>query len=342
MRLHRRRLMLLGAGAAVASALPLPAVAIAREPMVGAALRLRESLSAAQRDRALLPFADQARRGWHYVPRRRPGLALRDMSAEQRELVSELLRTGLSAEGMRKAEGVILLEGVLADLTGARSFRDPENYSLVLFGDPDGRAPWSWRFEGHHLSLSFTVVPGVGVAATPAFFGANPAMVPDGHRHRGLRLLDDEHTLAFALIGALPESARERAILQGRSFRDILTGPGREDSLRRMEGVPLAEMERDQRDTALALVDAFVGNMEASVADRERRRIREAGLDSLHFAWAGSTTPDAPHYFRLHGPTIVIEYDNTQGGANHVHSVWHDPTNPFGDDFLRRHHERDH
>ncbi len=310
--------------------------------MEDAATAFLDLLDGGRRDAALHDFNGTARTDWHYVPRRRPGLALRDMDARQQAAAWRLIEAALSDEGLRKARGVLELEAVLGELTGRQDFRDPGDYALAVFGAPRADAPWAWRFEGHHLSITFTSVPGQDVAATPSFFGANPAEVPEGHRHAGLRLLTAEHELAFALLDGLSEAQRQRVLLQPRTFGDILTGPGREDSLRRPQGLPLGELPAGQRDLAARLIETYLGRMRADLAERETARLRDAGLERVHFAWAGATAPGAPHYYRLHGPTAVIEYDNTQNGANHVHSVWHDPGNGFGADLLRRHREAAH
>jgi hypothetical protein len=342
MKTSRRGLVRAAAAMALGGGLAIPTILRARKPMAETALAFLESIGGAQRRQAVFPFDGEERKDWHFVPRSRPGIPLKDLTKEQRELVFALLRTALSDQGMQKAEDVIRLEGILAEISGNNWFRDPENYALAVFGDPAGDAPWGWRFEGHHLSLSFTVAPGQGLAVTPAFFGANPAEVKKGHRHAGLRVLKREHEVAFQLIGGLNAAQRRTAILQPDSFGDILTGPGREDSLRRPQGLAVTAMDVAQRSQVLDLVEAYVRNMRASVAERQMRDLRDAGLETLHFAWAGGTTPDAPHYYRLHGPTVIIEYDNTQNGANHAHSVWHDPRDGFGRDLLRRHHEQDH
>jgi hypothetical protein len=342
MKTSRRTLMQGTAALALGSALVLPALVRARDPMAEAALAFLESVGPGRRGDVVFPFDGEERADWHYIPRSRVGVPLKDLKKEQRELVFALLRTALSDQGMRKVDGIIQLEGILGDISGNTGFRDPENYAVAIFGDASGTEPWAWRFEGHHLSLSFTVVSGAGFAVTPAFFGTNPAEVRGGHRHTGLRVLKREHDLAFQLIGGLSAAQRECAILQPRSFGDILTGPGREDSLRRPQGLSLAAMNDAQRGQAFDLVEAYIRNMRAAIAEREIRDLRDAGLEKLHFAWAGGTAPDAPHYYRLHGPTVIIEYDNTQDGGNHAHSVWHAPRDGLGRDLLRRHHEHDH
>jgi Protein of unknown function (DUF3500) len=168
--------------------IPLRARAQLQEDMARRARELIEDLTDAQRRQVLYPFDADERHDWHYFPRSRPGVALRDMTAAQQEQVWALLGVGLSEQGLEKTRDVIQTEAILGELTGRRQYRDPENYAIVLFGDPTSVKPWSWRFEGHHLSLSFTVVPGHGVAVTPAFVGANPATVPKSHEHAGSRL----------------------------------------------------------------------------------------------------------------------------------------------------------
>jgi hypothetical protein len=203
------------------------------------------------------------------------------------------------------------------------------------------REPWGWRLEGHHLSLNFTLVPGQPVAVTPAFLGANPAEVPSGPQ-KGLRALGAEQDLGRALVRSLTDLQRARTVIAAQSLGDIVTGPGRADSLAAPAGLPLADMSGDQRALAAQLIDAYARNMRAELAEKELGRMREAGIERIHFAWAGPIEPGRAHYYRLHGPTLLIEYDNTQNSANHIHSVWHDPRRDFGQDLLRAHYERGH
>lgn len=308
------------------------------------------SLDDRQRAAARLPFDTVRRTDWHYVPRRRPGLPLEDMDGKQRRLCWALVETALSESGGRQAQDVVLLEGILGDLTGNRRFRDPDNYALILFGDPsDPRdptnptGPWGWRFEGHHLSLTFTVSPGHGVAVTPAFFGANPAEVPGRHSHHaGLRVLADEQDRGFALWHLLNATEQSVARIAAGSLGDIVAGPGRETSLRAPTGLPAASMSDPSRAALVALLETYIGRLTPTLAEAARAKMRNAGIEQLHFAWAGAEQPRQPHYYRVHGPVTLIEYDNTQNGANHIHTVWHDPTDLFGHDLLRAHHEQGH
>jgi Protein of unknown function (DUF3500) len=227
-------------------------------------------------------------------------------------------------------------------MTGNPSFRDPGNYALVLFGDAGASAPWCWRFEGHHLSLTTVVAPGYGLAVTPTFFGANPATVPAPHAHAGFRLLGVEEDQAFSLLRSLEGSARAQVMIADRALGDIVAGPGRELSLQRFEGIALAHLNEPQRDGVMHILELYAGTMREEIAAAALGRLRQAGVERLHFAWAGSLERGRPHYFRVHGPTVLVEYDNTQNGANHVHSVWIDPDAVFGRDLLQAHYRGSH
>ena len=344
--LTRRRLMQGVAAGAALAACPRPLVAqpadAARSAMAAAAGAFLATLSTDGQRRALIGFADKERLNWHYVPRGREGLPFKDMPAPARAAAHELMKASLSAVGYAKAVNVIRLEEVLRRLeTFGALLRDPENYSITVFGHPAAAAPWGWRLEGHHLSLNFTLVPGKPIAMTPAFLGANPAEVPAGP-HQGLRALAAEQDLARTLARSVEPRLRPRLIIDTRALGDIVSGPGRALSLATTAGLPLADLTGDQRSLALRLVEEYAQNMRAELAAEELRRVREAGIESLHFAWAGSLEPGKAHYYRLHGPTLLIEYDNTQNDANHIHSVWHDLRNDFGLDLLRAHYLHQH
>lgn len=297
-------------------------------------------LTAAQQEQALHPFA--RRRDWHYVPRARPGVPLAAMDAAQAAACWSLVDAALSDDGRAKARGVLACEQVLGELEGRPAYRDPSNYALAIFGAPSTTAPWAWRFEGHHLSLTTTRVPRRGTALTPAFFGANPAVVPDDHPAGGEEALATERALAFELVQSLEGERLARCRIAATAPRDILTEPGAERRLQVAEGVPFGALADGQRALGWRLVEAFLRHVEPAERAAHLAQITEAGLDRLHFAWAGSTTLGEPHYFRLHGPVTVVEYDNVQNGANHVHTVWHDPVDGFGDDRLARHHRHAH
>jgi hypothetical protein len=310
------------------------------ESMAEHARAFLAAVEATQSREAALPLAPATHRDWHYVPRERPGLPLRAMTDVQQALAWALVAAPLSGRGLRQAHGVLALEAILFERSGRSAFRDPSNYALAIFGRPERGVAWAWRFEGHHLSLTFTIAPGTGVAVTPHFVGANPAsgqvLGPD---HDEV-LLGPETRLAFAVIRGLDAAAQDLALLDAASPKDIVTGPGREQSLAAPRGVPVAGMREPEQRQVTALLEAYAHRLRPELAERELTRVRQAGLERLHFAWAGPVQEGERHYYRLHGPTLLVEYDNTTG--DHVHTVWHDPTDPFGEDHLRRHRERDH
>ena len=278
------------------------------------------------------------RHDWHFVPRERYGVRLKDMTLEQREAAHRLLASVLSPEGYRKATGVLQLEAILGDIEGRPDRRDPENYWVNVFGTPSAEAPWAWRFEGHHISLNFTAVGDGLPSVTPRFIGSNPHVVRDGP-FAGLSMLAGEEQAARELMASLSASQRDRAVVLDEAPRDIVTGNARRVELDRFEGIPASALDEDQQGILRRLVRLYVDNAAADVAEHEMQRIDDAGFGTLHFAWAGGMEPGEGHYYRIHGPTLLVEYDNVQGGANHVHSVVRDPENDFGDDLLRRHYE---
>jgi hypothetical protein len=305
---------------------------------------LLSTLDARQRAVASFRFDDPERTTWAYVPRERAGIPLKDMDVEQRSAAFGLLGTGLSEHGTRLARGIIELEGTLRTLEGAVSSlvgprRDPELYYLTLFIAPGGRQPWGWRFEGHHLSVNVTDLGPQGQIVAPLFMGANPARVPSGPKE-GLRLLAAEEDLAFELLNMLDPHQRARVTIGAQTFGDIVTRSDPTVRPMAFAGLPAADMTIAQQRQLRRLLELYAGRMADTSAHRQLQRIDDAGFERLRFAWAGAHQPRSPHYYRIHGPTVLVEYDNTQGGANHIHTVWRDLENDFGGDLLRRHYAR--
>jgi hypothetical protein len=323
----------------VPAAGPAPEGTPAGSPMTTAARAFLATLRPDLRAQALLPSDDPDRGNWRYVPGRRRGVNLKEMNSSERAAARSLLKAGSSARGYEKAAGVIELEGILRELETFGWFRDPELYWFTIFGTPSDSASWGWRFEGHHVSLNFASTRGEIVLSTPAFLGANPARVPSGPR-AGWRLLPAEEDLARRLLGSLTRGKRARALLSENAPRDIVMGPGR-----RMPpqpaGLPASELNASQRETLLSLVAEYVRNARPEIADARWKKIEAAGVEKIRFAWAGSAAVGSGHYYRLQGPTFLIEYDNTQNDANHVHSVWHDLGNGAATDLLRRHYKEE-
>ena len=240
------------------------------------------SLGPDLRRRAVFPFEAEERWNWHYIPKARNGVALKTMTAAQRQAAMGLLRAALSERGYARAEDIIWLENVLADIERDPDTYGPLNYTVTVFGEAGGNGAWGWRVDGHHLSLNFTHTPD-GIAVTPAFFGANPAVVEDGPR-AGLRVLGTEEDLGRQLVRGLPDAQRMTATIAAEAFEDIITGPGREGSLSRPAGLALGAMAEEHRNLAMRLIEEFIGTMRPMVAETEQTRIREAGPERIHFA----------------------------------------------------------
>lgn len=294
-----------------------------------AAVALIERLPPEARRAVRLSFAAPERFDWHYVPRRRAGVALGAMGAEARSSAMGLLAASLSPRGLEKVEGVLALEGVLFERSGRSAFRDPGRYYFAVFGEPAARGAWGWRFEGHHVSLHWTVVDGRVVSASPQFLGANPAAVRSG-AHRGLRVLAREEDLARALVRGLDPSRRQRAVIDTRAPADIFSGNSRRPRIDDRRGIGGSELTVEERTALRELVAEYAGAQTEAVAAERMARF-DAEVDEVRFAWMGGLDPGEGHYYRVVGRTFLVEYDNTQDGANHVHSVWRDLEGEWGE-----------
>ncbi len=296
------------------------------------------SLSPEQKAKAMFPFADEERFNWHYIPKERKGLPLREMAPEQKHLAQALLSSALSQTGYVKASTIMSLEAVLREIehdNGER--RNPEKYYFSIFGEPAEKGTWGFRVEGHHVSLNLTMVNGV-IAASPSFFGANPANVKQGPR-AGLRALAREEDLGRALISSLTPDEKTIAIVSKTAYKDILTAASRQAALEgKPSGLPASKMTAKQRELLSALVEEYASNYPEPVAEARLQQARKAG-NQLYFAWAGEEEPGRPHYYRVQSPAFLIEFDDTQDGANHIHSVWRDFDGDFGRDLLKEHYQ---
>lgn len=305
--------------------------------MSAAAQRVVSSLSENQIGKALHPFSED-RKDWAYVPQRRDGLSLKEMSEEQEQLVFELLRQGLAEQGMSKVKDVISLEDVLKQIEGPNGFirRDAELYYFWIFGEVGSRA-WGWRFEGHHLSINASIVDGV-VSMSPSFIGANPAEVPDGER-AGYRALASEEDVAFELVETFDAEQRRKAIFDTRAPGEIFTEARRKVSPLPIEGIGYAELTEAQQETLRRLVDVFLRRNQPEIYDRAMEKVTSGGWESVRFGWAGPVDREAGNYYFIQGAQFLIEYDNTQNDNNHIHCVWREFEGDFGEDLLREHHD---
>jgi hypothetical protein len=253
------------------------------------------------------------------------------------------LAVSLSSKGLFKASSIMSLEEVLKKIEGTnRRFpRDPELYHVSIFGEPGPDETWGWRFEGHHLSLSFTIVGGHVISATPSMMGTNPAIVPDGP-HKGMQILADEEILGRELAKSLSAEQKPKAVLSDEAPNDITTGNLRTISPLQPAGINWKELNDDQQELVWKLVETYVERARGEIADVDLKKITDAGKENIHFAWAGGLERGQGHYYRIQGPTFLIEYDNTQNNANHVHCVFRDFTEDFGEDLLKIHYEQSH
>ena len=319
--------------------------------MSDASTRLLGSLTAEQRQQAAFAFDTDERLHWHFIPTEmfpRKGLLIRSMTEPQRKLAHDLMKAGLSQRGYLTASSIMDLETVLKALEAAERAaaaqpprgtpleRDPEKYFFSIFGTPSAKDTWGWRVEGHHVSLHFTVVNGTLVAASPSFFGSNPAEVRQGPK-KGLRILGAEEDAARALLESLDASQRTKAIIDATAPGDMVTMANLNISPLSPSGLDAGAMTAPQRDLLMKLLDVYIGKMAADIAEDRLARVRKAGVEKIGFAWAGETERGKKHYYRVQGPTFLIEYDNTQNDGNHIHSVWRDFNGDFGRDLLREH-----
>jgi hypothetical protein len=309
--------------------------------MVECANRFLAALNTDQRARATFAFDSDERMDWHYIPKPRKGLALREMTPYQKHLASALLASGLSPTGYIKAVTIMSLEDVLKTIeSDSGEVRNPEKYYFSLFGAPSNKGTWGYRIEGHHFSQNYTVVSGE-VVDGPSFFGANPAEVRQGPR-KGLRTLPGEDDQGFEVMQALDDERKKTAIADPAAYKEILTAASRKAALQgQPSGLSATKMSPRQFDALRALMEEYARNVADEIADRRMAQINQAGRN-IYFAWSGGVSRSDPHYYRVQSPSFLIELDNTQDGANHIHSVWRDFTNDFGEDLLHQHYQTSH
>lgn len=307
--------------------------------MVDATNAFVSSLSAQQRNNGIYAFDDEERFNWHFIPRDRKGVPFRSMNESQRSAAQDLLKTFFSAKGYQRAEAVRSLESVLAEIeVNGRFDRDPDLYFLTVFGDPSLDSNWALRYEGHHLAYNWTFVSGVGIASSPQFFGSNPAEVRAGNK-AGTRVLAAEEDLGRDLVSSLSGDQKSAAILDIDVPGDIFTAAEKVISPLENSGVRYRDLDSRQKRMLIALIDELASMQPEIIADARMETIRSEGLDDIKFVWIGGTERGDPHYFRVQGASFLIEYDNTQNNANHIHLVWRDFAGDFGRDLIRMHYQ---
>jgi hypothetical protein len=310
--------------------------------MIEAARAFLASLQPDELAKATMKFDDPARLDWTNIPKKqRKGLPLRDMTPEQKTLCHHLLRAALSRSGYNKAVKIMALENNLRE--GEKNLntgwaRDPEHYYLTIFGQPAASDTWGWSFEGHHLSLNFVIRDGAVVSDTPSFWGANPATlhiyVPGGPE-QGTRTLGREEQLAFDLVGQLSDAQRVRAMIAETAPAEYRAVGTPQPPHTAPEGLPAAEMSDPEKKTLRSLLETYASHLASPLAAAQLANIDARGFDRIYFAWAGATTPGKGHYYRIQGPSFVLELVNIQSDpagnlANHIHSVWRSLDGDFG------------
>ena len=298
------------------------------------------SLTQVQRNKALLSFDDESKTLFHYIPSSmfpREGIQLNELDQEQKAKLDKLLKGFLSETGYMKTMKIIDLENILLEISGDSIMRNPENYSVAFYGNPEKDSLWAFSFEGHHISLNFTIHnEKVGIA--PRFLGASPARIPSGPRE-GERTLHNEEDLGFELINSLSEEQRKVAIFKQEPFFDIVTGKSPEVEPLSPVGIMYGQLNGHQQLIFLKLIDEYLSTMPAEQAEKRMNSIKDEEINEVRFGWAGATVLGEGHYYRIQGKTFLIEFDNVQDKANHIHTVWRDFDGDFGRDLIKEHYE---
>lgn len=312
--------------------------------MAAAANQFLQLLDAKQKGASQFSFEDEERYNWHYIPKDRKGITLNELNEAQRKAAMDLLHTALSDTGFQKTTAIMKLEVVLKEVEARPAddkYRDPGNYHFSIFGNPSDSI-WGWRLEGHHISFNFSSQNNQLVSGAPGFLGSNPAVVLSGSE-KGLQILKDETELGFNLLHALNTEQKSKAIMNTQAPGDIITTNKRKAMIENPVGILYSELNSDQKKLFMQLLSLYIHRYKQSLAAQMMHEIEEAGLNNLRFAWAGDEQQPGvghPHYYRIQGPTVIIEYDNTQNNANHVHSVIRDLKHDFGGDQLLEHYKQ--
>jgi hypothetical protein len=307
------------------------------------ALAFVNALNAEQKAKAMFPFEEAHRFSWHYVPPTgspRTGMAIKDMDNQQKALFYALLQSFLSPAGYQRTQNIMSFEYVLKELEPNSKSRIPENYFVSIYGHPYPDSVWGWKFTGHHLALNFTMVNGQ-LAFTPFFFGANPGEIKEGPK-KGMRIIVEEEDLGFELVHSLTEAQRITALFRTEPFADIVTANAPHATAPEPAGILLKDLNKDQQQLVNKILVAYLASMPSRVAHTRMNRLAAENKDEIRFGWAGGLEKGQPHYYRIQGKTFVVEFDNTQNNANHVHEVWRDFLGDYGEDLLKEHYRHHH
>jgi len=302
------------------------------------AMAFVNSLTEAQQKKAVFPFDEMNRYEWHYLPAAmvaRTGMCVKDMDSTQKQKLYTLLQAFLSTEGYDRTKNIMGFEYLLKELEPANANRIPENYFAAVYGVPGKDSVWGWKFSGHHVALNFTVVNDQ-LAFAPFFFGVYPATVKEGSK-KGMRIIKDEEDLGFELVNTLTEVQKQKTFFQLKAFSDIVTTNAAQVGQLPPVGILAKDLTPAQKIILNKLIVAYLLSMPAASATVRMKKITAEDINAIRFGWAGGTAPGIPHYYRVQGKSFLIEFDNTQSNANHIHTVWRDFNGDFGEDLLREH-----
>ncbi len=301
-------------------------------------------LDAEQKINVQYSLNDKERFNWNFVPTQRNGACFRTFTPQQRTAALALLKVSLSEQGYKKANSIMELENILREIEergSSDTYRDPLNYYITIFGTPSKEKPWGWRMEGHHLAINFSSVNNEIGSSTPTFWGSNPGTVPRGEE-KGKEILKLETDLGFELCNSFTDEQKKKVILSERAYPEIIMGNKLKAQLIEPLGLGYKEMNDSQQKLLVQLLEVYIRNYQLGFSNKLMDKIKKVGLENLSFAWAGGLIPGTGNYYRLQGPSLLIEYDNTQNNANHVHTAVRDLTNDFAEDILREHYLKDH
>ena len=301
-----------------------------------------KSLDTEQLKKVQLPFDHLSRQFWHFLPGSmwpRSGIMLKDMNRTQKQKFFVLLREQLSEAGFEKIMSIMDLENVMAKMGQDAEMRDAEKYFIAIYGNPLEDKLWAWSFEGHHISLNFTITD-KKVSMSPRFLGASPAIIPSGYR-KGERTLAEEDDMGLELINSMSTEQRVKTIFSTKPYIEIVTSNASEVGPLRPVGIAVSELNKDQQDHLKELIGVYLSSMPEALAKQRMEQIDQENFDAIRFGWAGATALGEGHYYRIQGQSFLIEFDNTIANANHIHTVWRDFDGDFGKDIIKEHYRED-
>ncbi len=305
--------------------------------IVAATQKFLATLDDVQRGRVVFDFKDEAqRKRWSNLPAaifKRQGLRMGDLTKPQREAALAVLAAALSPRGYEKVLQIVEAEEVLGKSSG-RTMIGRDEYYISFLGQPSTSEPWMIQFGGHHLGLNVTLAGERGTLA-PSHTGAQPAIYEiEG---KTVRPLGDETDKAFALLSSLNEAQRKQAIL-GFQMRDLVLGPGRDGQTIQPEGIKGSALTEKQRQMLLDLASEWTGILHEAIAKAKMEEMKQ-NIAETWFAWSGPTEKGSAAYFRIQGPTVIIEYAPQRLGGDptrHIHTIYRDPTNDYGVKWWKR------